>query len=196
MHPCCIAMQFIGTSYKVSDAGKDRWAVGHQATSCKGSTMIVMTIMIMLIRGGICHSRHCRRQCKIFASGVNFSIFTQFLCLFLLKLFKLGEISGVKFFNLKIRRCKIFDKFHVWCWWWWWWRWVRINGHLAVRGRWRVAPWEVFPWVEEWRGARQLLHHLRPPSATTQSSANHWRTDTNWHSSKNTSPQRLDILTI
>ena len=24
-------------------------------------------------RGDICHSRHCRRQCKIFASGVNFS---------------------------------------------------------------------------------------------------------------------------
>ena len=25
------------------------------------------------IRGGICHSRHSRRECKIFASGVNFS---------------------------------------------------------------------------------------------------------------------------
>ena len=24
-------------------------------------------------RGDICHSRHCRRQCKIFTSGVNFS---------------------------------------------------------------------------------------------------------------------------
>ena len=24
-------------------------------------------------RGGICHSRHSRRECKIFASGVNFS---------------------------------------------------------------------------------------------------------------------------
>ena len=24
-------------------------------------------------RGEICHCRHCRRQCKIFASGVNFS---------------------------------------------------------------------------------------------------------------------------
>ena len=32
-------------------------------------------------RGGICPSRHCRRQCKIFASGVNFSIFTHF-CVF------------------------------------------------------------------------------------------------------------------
>ena len=26
-----------------------------------------------LYRGHICHSRHCRWQCKIFASGVNFS---------------------------------------------------------------------------------------------------------------------------
>ena len=24
-------------------------------------------------RGDICHSRHCRRQCKVLASGVNFS---------------------------------------------------------------------------------------------------------------------------
>ena len=31
-------------------------------------------------RGGICPCRHCRRQCKIFASGVNFSIFTHCLC--------------------------------------------------------------------------------------------------------------------
>ena len=37
------------------------------------------------IRGGICPSRQCRRQCKIFASGVNFSIFTNFLCFFLTK---------------------------------------------------------------------------------------------------------------
>ena len=48
-------------------------------------------------RGGICHSRHCRRQYKIFASGVNFSIFTHFFSFFLLKLLKLGEIDGVKF---------------------------------------------------------------------------------------------------
>ena len=32
------------------------------------------------VRGGICHCRHCRRQCKTFASGVNFSTFTHFLC--------------------------------------------------------------------------------------------------------------------
>ena len=48
-------------------------------------------------RGGICPSRQCRQQCKIFASGVNFSIFTHFLRFFLLKLLKLGEIDGVKF---------------------------------------------------------------------------------------------------
>ena len=34
---------------------------------------------------------------KFVASGVNFSIFTHFLCFFLLKLLKLGEIDGVKF---------------------------------------------------------------------------------------------------
>ena len=37
----------------------------------------------------------CRRQRKIFASGVNFSIFNYFLFLSL-KLFKLGEVGGVK----------------------------------------------------------------------------------------------------
>ena len=52
-------------------------------------------------RGGICPCRQCRRQCKIFASGVNFSIFTHFLCFFLLKLLKLGEIDGVKFLAWK-----------------------------------------------------------------------------------------------
>ena len=34
---------------------------------------------------------------KFFASSVNFSIFTHFLCFFLLKLLKLGEIDGVNF---------------------------------------------------------------------------------------------------
>ena len=53
------------------------------------------------IRGGICPCRQCRRQCKIFASGVNFSIFTHLLCFFLLKLLKLGEIDGVKFLARK-----------------------------------------------------------------------------------------------
>ena len=31
------------------------------------------------VRGGICPYRHCRQQCKIFASVVNFSIFTFFV---------------------------------------------------------------------------------------------------------------------
>ena len=34
---------------------------------------------------------------KFVASGVNFSIFTHFLCFFLLKVLKLGEINGVNF---------------------------------------------------------------------------------------------------
>ena len=32
-----------------------------------------LEIQIESSRGEICHCRHCRRQCKIFASGVNFS---------------------------------------------------------------------------------------------------------------------------
>ena len=52
-------------------------------------------------RGEICQCRHCRRQCKVFASSVYFSIFTHFLCFFLLKLLKWGEIDGVKFFAWK-----------------------------------------------------------------------------------------------
>ena len=52
-------------------------------------------------RVGICPCGQCRRQCKIFASGVNFSIFTHLLCFFLLKLLKLGEIDGVKFLARK-----------------------------------------------------------------------------------------------
>ena len=48
-------------------------------------------------RGGICQCRQCRWQCKIFASGVNFSIFTHFFVFLSLKLLKLGEIDGVKF---------------------------------------------------------------------------------------------------
>ena len=54
-----------------------------------------------MIPNGICPRRQCRRQCKIFASGVNFSIFTHFLCFFLLKLLKIGEIDGVKFLARK-----------------------------------------------------------------------------------------------
>ena len=47
-------------------------------------------------RGEICHCRQCRRQCKIFASSVNISIFTQFLVFLSLKLLKFGEIKVVK----------------------------------------------------------------------------------------------------
>ena len=57
--------------------------------------------MLTKCRGGICPCRQCQRQCKIFASGVNFPIFTHFLCFFLLKLLRLGEIDGVKFLAWK-----------------------------------------------------------------------------------------------
>ena len=38
--------------------------------------------IMVYCRGGICQCRQCRRQCKIFASGVNFPIFTHFLCFY------------------------------------------------------------------------------------------------------------------
>ena len=47
----------------------------------------------VVFRGGICPCRQCRRQCKIFASGVNFSHFFVF---FLVKLLKLGKGSTKK----------------------------------------------------------------------------------------------------
>ena len=50
---------------------------------------------------------------KFVASGVNFSIFTHFLCFFFTKTVEIGWNWRCKIFNLKIRRCKILDKFHV-----------------------------------------------------------------------------------
>ena len=49
--------------------------------------------LVANIRSEICH---CRRQCKIFASDVNFSIFTLFFVFLSQKLLILGEIGGVK----------------------------------------------------------------------------------------------------
>ena len=60
-------------------------------------------------RGGICPCRHCRRQCKIFASGVNFSIFTHFLCFFPTKTVEIRWNWRCKTFSLKIRRCKFLE---------------------------------------------------------------------------------------
>ena len=59
----------------------------------------IMQIVHPSVRGETCHCRHCRRQFKVFASGVNFSIFTIF---FLSpKLLKFCEIKGVKFLAWK-----------------------------------------------------------------------------------------------
>ena len=64
-------------------------------------TCITCMTCITCIRVEICQCRQCRRQCKIFASGVNFSIFTHFFVFLSLKLLKLGEIDGVKFLAWK-----------------------------------------------------------------------------------------------
>ena len=73
--------------------------------------------MYNVYRGGICPCRHSRRQCKIFASGVNFSIFTHFLCFFWLKLLKLGEFGGVKFLAWKFGGVKFLtNSMSSWAW--------------------------------------------------------------------------------
>ena len=61
------------------------------------SPLKIAKLVAIGYRGGICHCRHCRRQCKFFAIGVNFSIFTNFFVLLSLKLLKLGEIDSVNF---------------------------------------------------------------------------------------------------
>ena len=54
-------------------------------------------IAVCACRGEICHCRHCQRQCKIFASGVDISIFTHFFVFISPKLLKFSEIKGVIF---------------------------------------------------------------------------------------------------
>ena len=49
---------------KLASRDSEQKINNHQSTK---------NLMNTLCRGGICHSRHSRRKCKIFASGVNFS---------------------------------------------------------------------------------------------------------------------------
>ena len=49
----------------------------HCRHFCTDADVLIFAIIILfhpytVVRGDICHSRHCRRQCKVFASGVNF----------------------------------------------------------------------------------------------------------------------------
>ena len=71
--------------------------------------------MYCLCRGGICPCRQYRRQCKIFASGVNFSIFTHFFVFFPTKTVEIRWNWRCKILSLKIRRCKFLNKFRVCC---------------------------------------------------------------------------------
>ena len=61
----------------------------------------IMQIVHPSIRGETCHCRHCRQQCKVFTSGVNFSILLIFLFFLSPKLLKFCEIKGVKFLAWK-----------------------------------------------------------------------------------------------
>ena len=59
--------------------------------------MLLMIVMVISAEVKFVHPVSPGGSVKFVASGVNFSIFTHFLCFFLLKLLKLGEIDGVKF---------------------------------------------------------------------------------------------------
>ena len=69
--PSCTVSQFNILSYSVASniATSNLFVRGMKYHTCR------------ILRVGICECRHCRRQCKIFASGVNFSIFI-FLCFY------------------------------------------------------------------------------------------------------------------
>ena len=56
-----------------------------------------MFLFILMAEVEFVHAVSAGGSVKFFASGVNVSIFTHFLCFFLLKLLKLGEIDDVKF---------------------------------------------------------------------------------------------------
>ena len=107
-----------------------------------------------------CPCRQCRRQCKIFASGVNFSIFTHFLCFFPLKLLKLGEIDGVKFLAWKSGGVIFFDKFHV-C----YNMWKAVSGFQLIV--WKIATGNLPSPIAESAGskckfARSVSEQTRP----------------------------------
>ena len=60
-------------------------------------------------------SHHPLRQCKIFASSVNFSVSLIF-CVYITKTVEVRWNWQCQSFGLKIWQCKILDKSHV-CWW-------------------------------------------------------------------------------
>ena len=67
------------------------------------------------LRGEICPSRQSRRECKISCQRCKFLHFHSFFVFFLTKTVKIRWNWRCKIFSLKIRGCKILDKFHVWC---------------------------------------------------------------------------------
>ena len=90
------------------------WQSESDLDSIRNSCDVSTSVVYVDFRGGICPCRQCRRQCKIFASRVNFSIFTHFLCFFPpTKTVEKMWNWRCKIFNFKIRRCKFLDKFHV-----------------------------------------------------------------------------------
>ena len=61
-------------------------------------------------RDEICHCRHCRRQCKIFASGVNLSRDTHCFVFLSLKLLKFSGIYSVNSLAWKSGGVKLLTK--------------------------------------------------------------------------------------
>ena len=117
----------------------------------------------MVGRGEICHCRHCQRQCKIFASAVNFSIFAHFFVFLSPKLLKFGEIKGVKFLtNLMSGAVLMLVEKKRW------------SSSAATRGStgWVVAPVTILATLAPWkpprppggRGDHTGATNLMPPS--------------------------------
>ena len=99
-----------------------RFIVTKQSSGLIGDVEVNLSIMMEVEnysficqkgRVGICPSRQSRRECKISCQRCKFLHFHSFFVFFLTKTVKIRWNWRCKIFSLKIRRCKIFDKFHV-----------------------------------------------------------------------------------
>ena len=145
-------------SLNISGCGEREWRC-RDRHYCVHQVAIRLVMISPSSRGEICQCRQCRRQCKIFASGVNFPIFTHFLCFFfLLKLLKLDEIDSVKFLA---------------------WKSVGLNFPCLPSSSWpSSSPWSTWSGLamrrrprlpgREWRGGRALPQWLQRPPVQMQ----------------------------
>ena len=81
--------------FSMISAAATRWVL-DQVKCVLQDVLVLYLLEGDYLRGEICQCRRCRRQCKIFASSVNVSIFTNFLVFLSPKLLKFGKNKGVK----------------------------------------------------------------------------------------------------